>query len=147
MALDAAGRIVLAGSTFTGTTPARRMISLRCGSVLAGPSTPRSAPAARRSWTSASSVPRASAIAVQLDGSVLVAGWCTSCGPDRLVVARVTRDGALDPTFGTSGRAVVAFGVNEDKAYAMATRPRRAGVDRGFLPRAGGGLNLRRSRD
>src|SRR5205823_2686476 len=50
--------------------------------------------------------------------------------------------GALDPTFGTSGRAVVAFGVNDDKAYAMATDAAGRVLIAGSYAVPAGGLNF-----
>ncbi len=49
----------------------------------------------------------ATAIAVQWDGKVVVAGKTSSGGGAALVLARYNEDGTLDQTFGTGGRVIV----------------------------------------
>lgn len=60
----------------------------------------------------------ANAVALQPDGKVVVAGT----DGDGFAVARLTPDGALDPTFGTGGRATVNFG-GVDVAHGLALQP------------------------
>ena len=48
-------------------------------------------------------------VAVQADGSILVAGAATVGGHSEFVVVRFTPDGSLDTTFGTGGEVVTAF--------------------------------------
>lgn len=65
----------------------------------------------------------ASAIAVQPDGKVITVGWTsTTAGGTDLAIVRHTRDGALDPSFGTGGKVVTAVGAGRasDQAYAVA---------------------------
>jgi uncharacterized delta-60 repeat protein len=49
------------------------------------------------------------AVALQDDGSIVVAGEMFSGGKLRFALARYTPDGALDPTFGGDGRVTTAF--------------------------------------
>ncbi len=65
----------------------------------------------------------AQAVAVQPDGKVLVAGSTSSAAGIQIAVIRLLRDGALDTSFGTEGRAVVAVGTRDDKAMAVAVQP------------------------
>ena len=69
----------------------------------------------------------ASAVALQPDGKIVAAGAAisTAHGYD-FAVARLNPNGLLDPSFGTAGKAIVAFdlgGGNSDEAYAVALQP------------------------
>ena len=59
------------------------------------------------------------ALAVQADGKVLVAGWTSAANSVR--VARLNTDGSLDSTYGTGGVAVVP--VTGGKASAITIQP------------------------
>jgi uncharacterized delta-60 repeat protein len=66
----------------------------------------------------------AAAVSIEADGRIVVAGDSVQFLPDgtdasRLVVARYGPDGALDPTYGSGGRATAAF---TDDAFAFAAR-------------------------
>lgn len=65
----------------------------------------------------------AHAVAVQADGKVLVAGSSASNQGTRIAVVRYLRDGTLDTSFGTDGKAVAAVGTREDVARAIAVQP------------------------
>src|SRR5205814_9914241 len=68
----------------------------------------------------------ATGVAVQPDGKVVVSGYSNVNvlgGPNDFAVARLLADGsALDPTFGTDGKALVNFG-SDDKASGLALQP------------------------
>ncbi len=51
----------------------------------------------------------ASAIAVQSDDRVVVAGYTTPATDSEITIWRLTADGTLDPTFGSGGLAVFSF--------------------------------------
>lgn len=51
----------------------------------------------------------AAALAQQPDGGLLVAGVSSDGASGTVAIARLDRDGALDPTFGTAGRATTTF--------------------------------------
>jgi len=62
------------------------------------------------------------ALAVQKNGKVLIAGTTRTATDFDAVVVRLTRDGALDPTFDGDGVATVDFG-GDDQAWAVAVQP------------------------
>jgi uncharacterized delta-60 repeat protein len=64
----------------------------------------------------------ASAMVVQPDGKILVAGSVAENGFDFAIV-RFLRDGALDTTFGTGGKVTTDFNGSFDSAYAIALQP------------------------
>jgi uncharacterized delta-60 repeat protein len=72
------------------------------------------------------STDRASAVAIQTDGKIVVGGFAfsnsdTSTSVDQFALVRLNDDGSLDNGFGTAGRATADFGglVNEAKAVAV----------------------------
>jgi uncharacterized delta-60 repeat protein len=69
---------------------------------------------------------RAQAVAVQADGSILIAGYANDFNDNSdFVLARLTSDGQLDTTFGpagTNGIVLTDFG-GMDQAYALAVQP------------------------
>jgi uncharacterized delta-60 repeat protein len=62
------------------------------------------------------------AIAVQADGKVIVAGSIAEHGGD-FALLRLTRDGALDPTFGAGGKVFTDFAGTSDAINASALQP------------------------
>ena len=65
----------------------------------------------------------ATAVAVQADGKIVVAGVHNNANNDDFAVMRLLANGALDSTFGTKGKVSIAFdlgGSNSDFANAMA---------------------------
>ncbi len=66
-----------------------------------------------------STVDRISAIALQPDGKIVVAG--ESGG--NFALARYTADGSLDTSFSSDGKVSTDIGVGHDAAYAMALQP------------------------
>lgn len=67
---------------------------------------------------------RAAAVALQPDdGAVVVAGWARNSANRDVAVVRYTAAGVLDPTFGNGGKAVLAVGLNNDEATAVAVQP------------------------
>lgn len=65
----------------------------------------------------------AHAVAVQADGKVLVAGSSATPQGTRISVVRYLRDGSLDASFGTGGKAIAAVGTREDVARAIVVQP------------------------
>lgn len=68
---------------------------------------------------------RATALALQPDGQIVVAGWSGSpahVSDSDLALVRLERDGDLDPTFGVGGRAVTDVG-RPAAADALALQP------------------------
>jgi uncharacterized delta-60 repeat protein len=64
----------------------------------------------------------ATAVAVQPDGKVVVAGTATTTAGKAMAVARLNPDGTPDPTFGAGGRLIVP-GVANAVVTAVAVRP------------------------
>src|SRR5438876_686219 len=63
----------------------------------------------------------ASAVAIQADGKIVVAG-AGSLAPSDFMLARYEPDGSLDPSFGSGGKLTTGFGGtgSDDRALAVA---------------------------
>jgi uncharacterized delta-60 repeat protein len=69
-------------------------------------------------------VDRASAVAIQPNGKIVVAGFSKAKGNADFALARYTPTGALDPSFGTDGTVLTGFGASTvDQATAMVIQP------------------------
>jgi uncharacterized delta-60 repeat protein len=66
-------------------------------------------------------VASASAVLVQPDRNIVVAG--NTAGDDKMTVTRLKPNGALDPTFGTGGTAMIDFGSLADVTGGAALQP------------------------
>lgn len=64
----------------------------------------------------------ATAVAVQADGRILVAGYSnyTDCNDSDFAIVRYNTDGTLDTTFGTAGKVTTSVSPYADQAYAVA---------------------------
>jgi uncharacterized delta-60 repeat protein len=85
---------------------------------------------------------QASAVAVQADGKILVAGFASQAviGDLDFGVARLNPDGSLDTAFDADGKQTVAFnlgGINEDRASAVAVQADGKVVVGGSVQRGG----------
>ncbi len=65
----------------------------------------------------------AQAVAVQLDGKIVVAGYTRSSGVFDFAVARYDASGTLDSTFGADGKVTIAVGASNDLGHALALLP------------------------
>ena len=66
----------------------------------------------------------ASAIALQSDGKIVVAGDAlTATGPPDIAVARYNSDGSLDSSFGAGGRVTTDFAGRSDNGTSIAVQP------------------------
>ena len=79
-------------------------------------------------------------VAVQPDGRIVVAGWGTD-GND-FALARYDASGALDLSFGDSGRVVTDFAGSSDEALAMTLQPDGRIVAGGYAFSASGSLDF-----
>src|SRR6185437_3540149 len=61
-------------------------------------------------------------VALQPDGKLVVAGSTAGPSGDAFALARYTPTGALDTTFGSSGRVITGFGGDQDWAQAVAVQ-------------------------
>lgn len=59
-------------------------------------------------------------VATQSDGKTVVAGYATVAGVQRFAVERYTTEGALDASFGGTGRVLTAVGISGSNATAVA---------------------------
>jgi uncharacterized delta-60 repeat protein len=62
------------------------------------------------------------AVTLQPDGKLVVAGSAAGPSGDAFALARYTPAGALDSTFGSSGRVITGFGGDQDWAQAVAVQ-------------------------
>ena len=62
----------------------------------------------------------ATAMALQPDGKIVLAGQATVSGAFQFAAARVLSNGSLDAAFGTGGKALVSVGGTADRANAVA---------------------------
>jgi uncharacterized delta-60 repeat protein len=85
----------------------------------------------------------ASAVAVQSDGKIVVAGGSLASGNVTFALARYASDGLLDPGFGSGGKVVTDFGHREE-AFALALQPDGKIVVAGENASSGGNLALAR---
>lgn len=67
-----------------------------------------------------SSTDQASAVAIDGDGNLVVAGFSRQSSKDELAVARFLPNGTLDPAFDGDGKLTTAVGALEDHARAVA---------------------------
>ena len=65
----------------------------------------------------------AEALAVQPDGKLVAAGTSSNAGLQQFALARFSRNGTLDPAFGSAGKVTTAVGPDFDGAYALALQP------------------------
>ena len=72
----------------------------------------------------------ASAVAIQPDGKLVVAGRTNIAGNTVFALARYDPNGGLDPAFGTGGLVTTDFG-STDQAFAVVLQARRQDRDRG----------------
>jgi uncharacterized delta-60 repeat protein len=122
LAVDAKGRIVVAGTGFNASETrsaigvVRLLADGRGDRAFHGTATITLTP--RRGWQAS-----ATAVALSPDGSVVVAGNQRRRATGRVVVARVNEDGSPDNRFGTGGQRTVDFRGTWDEAEDVAVLP------------------------
>ena len=70
-----------------------------------------------------SSYDYANALALQPDGKIVVAGYCSNGTNGDFCLARYLPNGALDTSFNTTGKVITPVGSGSDTAYAVALQP------------------------
>src|SRR5438876_1187397 len=131
LALQADGRIVVAGSSSAG--------GFGSGFALARYNPDGSLdPSFRggRVVTSFADRDEASALALQADGKIVVAGFSDAGGRQDFALARYNPDGGLDLSFGSGGRVLTDFG-GDDEAAALALQADGKIVVAGFSDAGG----------
>ncbi|MCC7067786.1 MAG: hypothetical protein IT523_04970 [Burkholderiales bacterium] len=66
---------------------------------------------------------RATAIALQPDGKIVVAGYCSNGSNYDFCLARYHSNGTLDSSFDSDGKVTTPIGLSDDQAYAIALQP------------------------
>ncbi|MCC7069654.1 MAG: hypothetical protein IT523_14565 [Burkholderiales bacterium] len=79
-----------------------------------------------------SSTDHATAIALQPDGKIVVAGYCAGASNLDFCLARYQANGILDSSFGTGGKVISPIGSADDQGYAIALQPDGKIVVAGF---------------
>jgi uncharacterized delta-60 repeat protein len=138
VALDASGRIILAGFSLLGTQDFAVVRLSASGALDAG----FDGDGRVVTGFAAASTDNAAAVVVQSDGRILVAGFTgpSSSGPFDFALARYNDDGSLDATFGTGGLVTTNFnGSSNDVAKAMALQSDGKIIAAGYSNGAGTG--------
>ena len=71
-------------------------------------------------------------VAVQVDGKIVVAGYCANGGNQDFCLVRYKTDGSLDTTFNATGKLITGIGANNDYANRVAIQPDAKIVAAGF---------------
>jgi len=61
-------------------------------------------------------------VSLQTDGKIIMAGTATVGGNTVFCVLRFTKDGTIDPTFGTNGVTTTVIGTGSNNCYSMAVQ-------------------------
>lgn len=85
----------------------------------------------------------ASAVEIQSDGKIVVAGWAGGRG-GRFAVLRYNPDGTLDPSFSGDGKTTTDFSSGDDFAYGLVLQPDGKIVAAGRAGGAGGRMAVAR---
>jgi uncharacterized delta-60 repeat protein len=126
VAIQRDGRIVAAGSAFSGSLPGRDDFAL--ARYRTDGSLDPSFGVGGKVTTSISQFSRAWAVAVQRDGRILAAGFASG----RFALARYTRDGTLDPSFGTAGIVTTDVPGGDEEIFGLAVQREGRIVVAGF---------------
>ncbi|WP_251972473.1 putative Ig domain-containing protein [Sphaerotilus microaerophilus] len=138
VALQNDGRIVVVGSTFNGSNFDVAVARLNGdGSLDNGFGS-----GGLRQLVVGSGDEVATAVAVQPDGRILIAGSTETASGYDMLLLRLNADGSLDGSFNGSGRLVVPVGSADDFAYAMVLQPDGQIVLAGQSSRADGSLDF-----
>jgi uncharacterized delta-60 repeat protein len=73
-------------------------------------------------FTTIGSTGRSYAVALQLDGKIVAAGFAGNGTNNDFAIARYNTDGTLDSTFDNDGIVIVPIGSGRDEAYAVAVQ-------------------------
>ena len=65
----------------------------------------------------------ANAMAIQLDGKIVLAGGCINGASNDFCIARYNADGTLDTTFNTTGKVITPIGTSDDIASSLVIQP------------------------
>lgn len=119
LALAPGGALVLAGSTKETPSLAGRYDMFATRVKDDGAIDPTFAVSGKFISAFGSGTQRASGVAVDGTGRVLLGGWFGGAAPDDFGVLRLTAAGALDPVFGEAGAAKTDFGGRGDRSVQL----------------------------
>ena len=124
VAIQPDGKIVLAGNCGNSAIPDFCVARLNPdGTLDTSFDGPSGASDGKFTFPIGTSSDRASAVALQPDGKIVVAGACFNGSNGDFCLARYLPSGALDTTFNTTGNVIAAIGSDQDAAYALALQP------------------------
>ena len=116
MALQSDGKIVVAGQSRIGATDDLALVRYNAnGSLDASFGT-----AGKVTTAVGAGNEHGSAVALQSDGKIVLAGWSSNGANDDFAVVRYNAGGSLDAGFGSGGKVSTAVGAGADDAYAVA---------------------------
>ncbi|MFW8626887.1 delta-60 repeat domain-containing protein [Deinococcus sp. ME38] len=117
LSLDAQGRILVAGSTYTGTQGWNFALARYTAS---GTLDPTFGTGGKVTTDFAGSLDFGFALSLDAQGRILVAGYTyTGTQGNNFALARYTASGALDPAFGTGGKVTTDFAGSNDGGFAL----------------------------
>jgi uncharacterized delta-60 repeat protein len=119
VAIQLDGKIVVAGSSYSGTTVDLTLIRYNTDGSL-----DNSFGIAGIVTTTMGTTAIGKSVAIQPDGKIVVAGWATdSLQHYAFGVARYNTDGSLDDSFSTDGKVTTDIGTSHDLAWSVAIQP------------------------
>ena len=131
--LQADGRLVAAGQTFTGSRTQFALVR-----YLATGGLDSTFGTGGKVGTPIGSIDdEASALVVQPDGKLVAAGYSDRGGNTTFALARYNAAGSLDTSFGTGGKVTTAIGSTDDEVLALVLQPDGKLVAAGFTASAG----------
>ena len=131
--LQADGRLVAAGQTFTGSRNQFALVR-----YLATGGLDSTFGTGGKVGTPIGSIDdEASALVVQPDGKLVAAGYSDRGGNTTFALARYNAAGSLDTSFGTGGKVTTAIGSTDDEVLALVLQPDGKLVAAGFTASAG----------
>ena len=119
LAIQADGKLVVAGETFNGSTWDFALVRYNANGTLDA----TFGTGGKVTTAVGTSDEAAYALAIQADGKLVAAGE-TDVGSNNydFALVRYNANGALDPTFGTGGKVTTAIGTRDDVASAVAVQ-------------------------
>ncbi len=122
LAIQADGKVLLTGTVYTNASTVYDLVLFRFNAN----GTPDAGFGTNGKVSSVlgvnSAYEQGNAIAVQLDGKIVVAGRIANAGPTVYVVVRYNANGSIDSGFGTSGSTKFGFYNSVDEAKAVAVQ-------------------------
>jgi uncharacterized delta-60 repeat protein len=81
-------------------------------------------------------------LAIQLDGKILLGGYCYNGSDNDFCIARFNSDGTLDKTFGSSNKVIQPIGSANDRGQSLAIQPDGKILLGGYCKTEKGGLDF-----